>query len=306
MKRICVLGSINMDLVMEIDKLPINGETLLSEKLSYMHGGKGANQAVAAVRQGCFVTMLGCVGNDGLSDTLIDGLRNEGIDTSHIEKRNMPSGQAAILKTKQDNSIIVNAGANMACDVEYVKKHSDVIADSDALILQCEIPLDSVYEAMNIAHQHRVPIFFNPAPSCELNENMVHLADVITPNEHEFQYVIGQCGDETLEDAMKTWQKEHPHTWLVVTRGSKGVSWCEGDNVMTLPACKVENVDTTGAGDTFHASLSIALLEGKCKHDAITWARDASALAITKLGARSGMGTKGEIEAFMECGTCRK
>ena len=291
MNKIAVLGSLNMDLVVESDRFPEIGETIIGEKINYFMGGKGANQGVAASRTGSEVTFLGKVGRDTFGEKLIAHLKEEKMDISHVEiEKNIFTGIASIIKLPTDNSIIVIPGANDLVDIEYVHKNKSIIENSDVLLTQLEIPVTSVKEAMRLAKNKQVITILNPAPYDEKCLSIIKYTDYITPNETEFASMcLNLPGKKlNLEQKMIDWQNLY-ETRLIVTRGEIGVSYVENNQVVTVPGGKVKVVDTTGAGDTFNGILATALGQKIELLKAIQLASYGASLSVTKLGAQSGM-----------------
>lgn len=292
-KKVLVIGSINMDLVTKTSRVPKIGETLIGETFFTIPGGKGANQAVAATRLGAEVTLIGCVGEDAFGNLLTEGLMKEGVITSYVKPvTHTTTGTASITLSNGDNSIIVVPGANFAVTPEYVQSFEQVIAESDILLLQLEIPLDSVIEAVNIAKKHQVKVILNPAPIQVLPKDLLEKIDYITPNEHEQELLLSS--PELTEEELKAVKAK-----CIVTKGSKGVTLYQDDVEKEIPSFKVDVVDTTGAGDSFNGALALSLSEGMSLEEACKFANAVGALSVTKLGAQGGMPTKAEVEVFL-------
>ncbi|MDV4150187.1 ribokinase [Clostridium sp. AL.422] len=292
MKRIVVVGSINMDLVIEADRIPKIGETLKGEKISYLIGGKGANQAVAACRLGNEVSLISCVGKDDFGDKSLKILEAEGIDVHGIRySEESFTGIASIFKTNKDNSIIVIPGANDLCTKEIVDENIERIKEADVLITQLEIPIETVEYALKIAKENGVKTILNPAPAIEINKEILKSVDLITPNETEFEIISGRNFNNAndLEDAMLLWQNENPSTRLIVTRGEDGSSYVDKGKVKTINAIDVNVIDTTGAGDTFNGGLAHGISHDLKIEESIIFAVTAASLSVTKLGAQTGM-----------------
>jgi ribokinase len=292
-KKVLVIGSINMDLVTKTSRVPKIGETLIGESFFTIPGGKGANQAVAATRLGAEVTLIGCVGEDAFGSQLKEGLTTEGVITSHVKPvTHTTTGTASITLSNGDNSIIVVPGANFAVTPEYVQSFEQVIAESDILLLQLEIPLESVVEAVKIAKKHQVKVILNPAPIQALPKELLEQIDYITPNEHEQELLLSS--PELTEEELKAIK-----TKCIVTKGSKGVMLFQDGVEKVIPSFEVEVVDTTGAGDSFNGALALSLSEGMSLEEACQFANAVGALSVTKLGAQGGMPTKAEVEEFL-------
>ncbi|CEG28362.1 ribokinase [Bacillus sp. B-jedd] len=291
-KKITVIGSINMDLVTKTEQVPKMGETLLGEAFYTIPGGKGANQAVAAARLGADVTMVGCVGEDAFGRELIAHLGSESIHTGQIDKgAGTSTGIATITLSGGDNSIIVVPGANFLVTPEFVGKQEEVIAASDIILLQLEIPLESVEKAAELAKRHGVKVLLNPAPFQPLPEGLMENVDILTPNEHEYKLLLHSSG--WAEHKRGKFMKK-----CIVTQGSRGVRIYSREQA-EIPAFQVEAVDTTGAGDTFNGALAYALSEGFDLAEACRFANAAAALSVTKLGAQGGMPTRLDVDRFL-------
>ena len=288
MKKVIVLGSINIDLVMETERLPRIGETILGQSIDYYMGGKGANQAVACSRMGCEVILYGSVGNDTFGEKAINHLKNENINIDYIKKeKNIFTGTASIFRIKTDNSIVVLPGANML--LEETKGLTELIEREDVFITQLEIPIETVHKGLKLANKTGALTILNPAPFNKEVLKFIDYVDIITPNETEFQGMVDSVIHEgNFEQEMIKWSNQH-RTKLIVTRGSRGVSYVEMGEVITIPAKNVNVVDTTGAGDTFNGILSAQLLKKASLHDAIELASIGASISTTAPGAQSGM-----------------
>jgi ribokinase len=293
-RKITVIGSINMDLVTSTTQIPKVGETVLGHSFHTIPGGKGANQAVAAARLGADVTMIGAVGDDSFGETLVEHLTNQGINTENIMKmKDTSTGIASIIVSEADNSIIVVPGANHHVTPEVIEKHEDKIKNSDIILVQLEIPLESVIEAVELAKKHGVRTILNPAPIQKLPKELLEMVDYLTPNEHE-QTLLFVSIDGTEQELEKLKEK------CIVTKGSKGVMIYKNGEKVEIPSLQVEAVDTTGAGDSFNGALATALCDGLDIDEACQFANVVGAISVTKLGAQTGMPTKKEVEEFLQ------
>jgi ribokinase len=294
---IAVVGSFNMDLVVTLNRMPRLGETVAGEQIHYVPGGKGANQAVGCSRLGAYVNMIGALGDDMFGGEIARNMAVEGIDLRGVAiGKTIPTGTATILHTKEDNCIVVVSGANDQCTPEWVGANENLIRDADALLVQLEVPLPSVYRAMEIARKAGVPVVLNPAPATSLPEEMLRLADYLTPNETEFEYLCGKDtgAEELLLKSMIHWQFKYGHT-LIVTRGKQGVAISDSSGIRTCEAPTVEVVDTTGAGDAFNAALCFGIASGWPIEQSAGFAVKAASLSVTKFGAQKGMPYKEEV-----------
>lgn len=297
-KKIVVIGSSNTDMTIKSERMPVPGETVTGGVFHMGPGGKGANQAVAARRLGGEVTFVCKVGNDLFGDNAIAGYNREGIDTSHALRSDKASGTALILvDAKGENCIAVAPGANADITEADIEAVSDVIRGADYLILQLEIPVPAVLRAAKIAHEAGVYVILNPAPACQLPEELFGYVSLITPNQTETALLTGlRVSDEeslmVAVDKLKALGVQD----VVVTLGSKGSLICQGNNLTRVPAQMVQAVDTTAAGDTFCGGLCVGLSEGMSLADAARFATKASALTVQKMGAQDSIPYRKDIQ----------
>ena len=294
MNNVLVIGSINMDLVIETSQFPAPGETLLGQRFRTFPGGKGANQAVAARRLGAQVTMIGCVGQDAFGRELIDRLQREGIDTRYIRSaENAATGVAAITVCQAENSIVVVPGANYAVLPDDLLAAEAAFAAADVVLCQLEIPLSTVEAAAALAARHGKPFLLNPAPAVPLSPELLARVTLLTPNEHELGMVLAADGDD--------WENQlsqHPQR-ILMTRGAAGAWFADANGQLQhQPAFAVKSVDTTGAGDTFNGAL--AAFWGLGLPVLTRLACAAAALSVTQAGAQSGMPNQDQLEAFLD------
>ena len=293
MTRLVVVGSINMDLVTVTKRFPSPGETLLGERFLSVHGGKGGNQAVAAARLGAEVHMVGAVGDDAFAQPLSDGLAAEGVELQHVVRIvNCSSGTASITVAGGENEIVVVPGANARLEPSHIAKAQHLIGTADAILVQMEIPLETVEATLRIAHAQQVPVILNPAPAQPLPAEWLRLARYITPNQHELAILLSADPADDFRDLMR--RAPCP---VVLTRGAEGAWFREEGEPHHQPGFDVEVVDSTGAGDTFNAALAVFLHEGL--PIAVRKACAAAALSVTRLGARGGMPHPAEVDALL-------
>jgi len=295
MPRIVVVGSINMDLVTLAPRFPGPGETLLGTRFLTAHGGKGANQAVAAARLGAEVAMVGALGRDAFGDQLHAGLAREGIALDHVARiDDEGSGSASITVAAGENQIIVVPAANARVSPAQVEAARATIAHADAVLVQLEIPLDAVEATLRLARRENVPVILNPAPAQKLPAEWLKLASYLTPNQHELATALGEDAHTDFRELMR--RAPCP---VVLTRGGEG-AWYR-DHAHPEPARQsgfaVDAIDTTGAGDTFNGALAVFLHEGLPA--AVRKACAAAALSVTKLGAQGGMPSAHEVVALL-------
>ncbi|USB31802.1 ribokinase [Paenibacillus sp. YPG26] len=290
MVKICVIGSCAVDLVVTSDRRPGAGETVLGESFRIVPGGKGANQAVAAARLGAEVVMIGRVGEDNFGDVILNNLKLNGVNTSHVEAApNLESGTAHIVLAEGDNSIVVVKGANDLVTPEYIRQKLNVIQEMDIVLIQQEIPEDTVAYVSHICTQAGIPLLLNPAPAREVDPSVIEHAAYLTPNEHEAALLFGG-----LSPAQAL--RKYPNK-LIITEGAQGARYYNGREEVLVPAYKVEVVDTTGAGDTFNAAFAVSIAEGKSIFESVRFANRAASLSVAGFGAQGGMPARDEVEA---------
>ncbi|MDM5314698.1 ribokinase [Fictibacillus sp. b24] len=289
MVKIVVIGSSSMDLVVTSDKRPGAGETVLGSSFKTVPGGKGANQAVAAARLGADVTMIGCVGDDHYGASILENFKQNDVNVTNVEPvTDTESGTAHIILAEGDNSIVVVKGANDHVSPQYVKKSLDLIKEADMVLIQQEIPEETVEYVSEVCKEHDVSLLLNPAPARPLSQNVIDKASYITPNEHEAAVLFNGL---STEEALK----QYPNK-VFITEGKDGVRYHDGEKEVLVPSYPVEAVDTTGAGDTFNAALAVALAEGKSICNSLRFANRAASLSVTKFGAQGGMPLRKEVE----------
>jgi ribokinase len=290
--KIAVIGSSSMDLVVTSKKRPGAGETVLGESFKTVPGGKGANQAVAAARLGAEVNMIGCVGDDHHGDAILRNFKNNGVKTDHVEPvTGVESGTAHIILAEGDNSIVVVKGANDYITPSYINKKAELIESCDLVMIQQEIPEETVAFVAELCQKVNVPLLLNPAPARPISQQVLDLATYMTPNEHEADVLFsGQAMNESL--------RMYPEK-VFITEGAAGVRYFNGQEEVLIPSFKVEAVDTTGAGDTFNAAFGTAIAEGKTLAESILFGNRAASLSVTGFGAQGGMPTREEVERML-------
>ncbi|KAB8129896.1 ribokinase [Gracilibacillus oryzae] len=285
--KITVIGSINMDLVTSTEIFPEKGETVRGTTFETQPGGKGANQAVAAARLGADVQMIGCVGDDAFGEELLTVLQKEKINVDSVSTiPETSSGLANIILTEKDNRIIFISGANEHVTPAFVSTHKEQILDSEIVVIQFEIPKETIEYCLAMCSENNIPVIVNPAPAMQLSDEAWEKATYITPNESERAQLFG---DEYEEKMM-------------ITKGEAGVEFIEAGIKTNIPGHQVEVLDTTGAGDTFNGALAAQLAQGSSLREALTFANAAAALSVQKLGAQSGMPTAEEVDQFLKKG----
>ncbi|ASB87112.1 ribokinase [Bacillus sonorensis] len=289
MSNICVIGSSSMDLVVTSQKRPKAGETVLGDSFKTVPGGKGANQAVAAARLGAEVHMIGCVGDDHYGKAILANLKANDVLTDYVEPvTDTESGTAHIVLADGDNSIIVVKGANDHVTPEYVERALPAIERADIVMIQQEIPEDTVDYVSRLCKTLGTPLLLNPAPARPLSKATIENAAYITPNEHEASVLFQGL---SREEALQRFPEK-----LFITEGKNGVRFHNGTEERLIPSFPVKAVDTTGAGDTFNAGLAVALSEGGDIESALRFANRAASLSVLKFGAQGGMPKRAEVE----------
>jgi ribokinase len=289
MSKIVVVGSSSIDLVVTSPKRPVAGETVIGESFHIVPGGKGANQAVAAARAGAEVEMVGAVGNDQFGDMVLDNFKKQGVSTTYVKTvTHERTGTAHIVIAEGDNSIVVVPGANREVDRDLVDRAKEAIKAASVVLLQLEIPLDTVMYVADLCKEWNVPVILNPAPAKFLPPELVEKVAYLTPNEHECRAIFRDCAD--VEEILKRYPNK-----IILSEGSQGVRYFDGDQFVRVPALPVNVVDTTGAGDTFNGVFAVAIAQGLPLKQAIRYGCVAASLSVTRLGAQGGMPTMEEI-----------
>jgi ribokinase len=308
--NILVVGSLNMDQVVRVPRIPVLGETLLGAgSLQLIPGGKGANQAVAMARLGASVSMAGRVGSDPFGERLLSAMQTDAVNTDLIVvDPDEASGTAFIFLTPDgDNAIVVAAGANMrvGTDARQNSSIAQALSQTQALVLQLEIPLETVITLTAAAYQAGVPVVLNLAPAQPLPREMLKQLHVLVVNETEASLLSGQKV-ESLDDARIVGGVLHEQgiTNVVITLGAQGALLVTSGehgktSIVHCSAPSVQVVDTTAAGDCFVGALTVALTEGQAPEEALRFAVYAGALKVTRFGAQSGLPTRAEVNALL-------
>jgi ribokinase len=296
--KILVVGSNNTDMVIKADRLPKAGETILGGTFFMNPGGKGANQAVAASRLGGQVTFISKIGNDVFGRQAVQLFEEEGINTSFIfSDPNMPSGVALItVDNAAENCIVVASGANASLLPKDLQKAKEVIENADIILMQLEIPVETVEFVTEIACYSNVRVILNPAPTCALSDKLLKNLYIITPNRIEAEMLTGikVVDMESAKIAAIEMHKKGVQI-VIITLGSEGALILNNNEFTLVFAEKVKPVDTTAAGDVFNGALTVAIAEGKSVEDAVRFACKAAGIAVTRLGAQSSVPYRKEI-----------
>jgi ribokinase len=301
-KTILIAGSSNLDMIVQVPRLPKPGETVLGGRFLTAHGGKGANQAVAAARAGGEVVFVSAVGNDAFGKELIDGYRQDGIETKYVfTQEDTPTGVALIsVAANGENAIAVASGANAKLLPSYLPQIKAALEEAAALLVQLEIPLETVDAIIRAAASIAIPVILNPAPAQLLDDSLYPLLTCITPNESEAELLTGipVTGRDSAVRAADWFINKGVGT-VIITMGGRGAFVCTANESRLAPPFAVTPVDTTAAGDVFSGALTVALAEGMPLHDAVRFGSAAAALSITVPGAQPSIPYRHHIEQFL-------
>ncbi|MBN2289367.1 MAG: ribokinase [Candidatus Glassbacteria bacterium] len=298
-KPIVVVGSSNMDLVIKAARIPRPGETILGGEFVMVAGGKGANQAVAAARLGAEVYFVARVGRDPFGEKMLENFRRDGICTDYVvQDEKHASGVAMIVVDESgENSIVVAPGANGVLRPADVVAAEEVIAAADSVLLQLEVPLETVACAAQLGARHGTRVILDPAPARALPDELLAAVSLITPNETEAEILTGIAGDD--EDSARAQAaaiRSRGVGTVLVTRGASGSLLDDGSSVRVFPAPRVKSVDSTAAGDCFNGALAASLAGGAGLPEAIGFASAAAAFSTTRLGAQDSLPGKADLE----------
>jgi len=301
MAEVFVVGSINQDFVLKVERRPQPGETVTDAVLATHHGGKGANQAAAAARLGASVTMLGRVGDDEFGEAQIRNLRDQGVDTDFVERLSgWKTGSAFITVTPDgENAITVAPGANRGLTHEDVDAAADAIGEAKVLVTQMEVSPETVKQAAQVAVERGTRALVNLAPPFEVGRDLLEKLDPLVVNEHEAAFLLGEKV-EGLDGALSAAPELlnlGPRS-VVLTLGASGAVFADGGSSGHLPAPDADVVDTTGAGDAFVGALAVKLARGASLEEAVAYAARAGAAAVTKDGAQGSLPAPEEVEAL--------
>ena len=298
--RILVIGSINMDVVLRAEKFPAPGETVVGTDLSLIPGGKGANQAVALSRLGASASLLGCVGKDPWGEELTEKLEGNGVDTVNVASdESLPTGNATIIVDSEgENRIVLIAGANDALRPGLVDAALDAESSCDAILLQLEIPLRTVYHAISAGAARGIPVILDAGPPRAVPLEKLRGVTVLSPNESETEALTGiRPGDlDSAGKAAALLEESTGASEVVLKLGDRGALFKNNGRYELAEAHQVEVVDTTAAGDSFTAALALELSRGTEIAKAVRRALAAGALAVTRLGAQPSLPTAEEVD----------
>lgn len=300
-KHILVVGSINVDYVIHTKRLPLLGETITGNSFAMNFGGKGANQASAIAKAGCEVKMLGAVGNDLSGELAIKNLKSYGIDTDSILRVDAPTGAAVITVCEGDNQIILDVGANAYVTPAVIEAERALFEWSDIVVMQYEIPTESVLAAAKLAHSLGKTVILNPAPVKEVDRELYKYIDLIVPNEFEAGLLTGTVVNSTdsakaaLDKLIMLGCKN-----AIVTLGSHGSAYGVPGGVEFAGIYTVEKIDTTAAGDSFIGGICVKLCEGADMRSAVEYASAVSAITVSRPGAAASIPTASEVAEFLK------
>lgn len=290
------------DLTVQSDRFTEEGETIIGNTFGQFTGGKGANQAVAAARLGANVEMLGELGNDSFGKDQIASMNANNIKNDNVlftDKVSSGIGNPQ-LDGNGNNRIVVVPGANYEFKPADLDKLEHVIEDSDIIILQLEIPIETVYEAIKLGNKHGKTIILNPAPAAKLDPQYASMVTYMTPNEHEAAFLTGINTD--TNEGVKTASQallDQGYKNVLITLGDKGSYFKNADSELTVKSYKVKAVDSTAAGDSYIGAFAYGLSIGNSIEEALKYASAASALAVTKMGAQPSLPLKSEVDEFV-------
>lgn len=301
-RLICVIGSSNTDMVVKGARIPAPGETVSGDEFFLFPGGKGANQAVAAARLGGNVRLVACVGEDSFGRESIERFRSEGIDCSFIVTDPVAASGVAMITVdgQGENSIMVVPGANGKLTPEHARSAVQRLPEDAIVLLQLEIPMDTVETALAEAHARGLTVILNPAPARAIPEHWFSRVSVITPNETEAEAIGGLSVDETDTLQLVSDRFHRAGTAnVIITLGSRGAWISDGTASGIIPSQPVDVMDTTGAGDCFSGALAVAMAEGKDLRDAVHFACAAATLSVTRMGAQPSMPVRSRLDEFI-------
>ncbi|HEY3132701.1 MAG TPA: ribokinase [Acidobacteriota bacterium] len=305
-QKIVVVGSLHIDFVINVPHFPSPGETVVGSNFQVFPGGKGANQAYAAAKLGGSVSMVGQVGGDAQADWLKKNLASVGVDVSAVRRDpKNPSGTAGIsIDPSGQNQILIMPGANGTFGPAQLKESKEILESAGIVLLQLEIPLETVEAAVHLANKAGAVVMLDPAPARDLPDSLLHLVDYLTPNENELAALTGAPPSAGIgrEHAVQRARIliERGANKVIVKMGPHGALLVTKDQEHFWPVVSVEVVDTTAAGDAFNAAFAVALVAGKSEMQAGQFATAAGACSVTRQGAQPSMPTRNEVELMMK------
>lgn len=302
MNKVAVIGSFGRDMIMQVSHIPARGETVGEGRFSQTFGGKGANQALAAARSGGEVVFVACVGKDPSGETAISSFSDEGINTQYMSQTDKEGTGTALIFVGDDgeNSITVAPGANYFLDRAQVDVASEALKTADLILMQLEIPMDTVEYVLEQAQAWNTPVMLNPAPAKPLSDVALSRLHTLVVNETEAEIVSGEklTSDESVAKIADQLRGKGPKV-VIVTLGAKGAYVASDEFCGHIAGNKVETLDTTAAGDVFCGALTTAICQKQPIDQAVTFGCAAAAIAVTRLGAQPSVPFKDEIVRFM-------
>jgi ribokinase len=302
MQKIVVIGSSNVDLIMKMDHLPGKGETVTDADFMQVFGGKGANQAVGAVRAGGNVAFINCVGDDAYTSKMLDNFRRDGLDINYVfQEKGIASGHALVMIGGEGNNYLsVAPGANYKLTPEKIDEAMPAIDEAAMIIMQYEIPAETIKYVFNIAEEKKIPVLWNFAPAREFDLTYLAKTSILVVNETEAEFLSGLPVETNMEVEVAA-DKLHAMgaKLVIITLGKRGSFALSENEKMYMKAFNVEVVDTTSAGDVFCGTLAVAIVEGKNLEESLRFASAASALCVTKMGAQPSAPIRADIENFL-------
>jgi ribokinase len=300
--KIVVIGSSNVDLIMKMDRLPEEGETITDARFFQVFGGKGANQAVGAVRAGGNTAFINCVGDDAYTPQMLKNFRNDGLDIRFVfQETGIASGHALVMIGGEGNNYLsVAPGANYKLTPELIERALPVIDEAAMIVMQYEIPAETIQYVFGICERKGIPVLWNFAPARAFDLSYLAKTAILVVNETEAAFLCGQRV-ETDEEIKKAAQKlrELGAALVIITLGKRGAFALSSGEKVSVPAFKVNAVDTTSAGDVFCGSFAVAQIEGQSLTDSLRFASAASAICVTRIGAQPSAPTRKEIDEFL-------
>ncbi len=299
MKKLAVIGSVNMDMVVRVDHFPVPGETRTGDSFRVVPGGKGANQAVALGRLGADVWMAGMVGDDASGEAYLKNFRENGVGVGALGIASGETTGTAVIEVERggENHIIIVPGANALCDDDWLQVTLPRIMDRDIFLFQLEIPHQTVFQAMRILKQSGKTVILDPAPACPLPDEIFPYVDYITPNETELAAIT--AGIPGNPEARMHALRGKGVGAVIAKSGADGAYMLSAEGFRYARGYQVKPVDTTAAGDTFNAGFAYGLATGMGIYDAVAFGNAAAAISVTAPGAQGGMPTRDAVEKFM-------
>jgi ribokinase len=301
MSKILVIGSSNTDLITKVKSFPCAGETIEGISFFQAMGGKGANQAIAAKKLGGDVQFITCLGKDSNGQNALKHYKKEGLNiSSSLIVEDIPSGVAMIMvDEKGENCIVITPGANNKLSPEHILKMEKEIVNADIVVLQMEIPIETVKTACKVAKKNQKVVLLNVAPARPVDSELLNCIDILVVNEVEAETISGKklenVGKKAVVDSLLAMGPKN----VVLTLGKEGCVFKKGNELQLIPSFSVETLDSTAAGDTFCGALAAELSRGNSWGDAIKFATAASAICVTRMGAQPSIPTEKEVREFL-------